>query len=590
MKEIKALKRLLLELNYIIDKKAKRESIFLLLLFIVSAGLELISVSVFIPFLYVIMDIEAFKGNVYVASCIRFFHISSNIQLIFFICFCMVFLFLFKFLCMVFISYRQQKFSCGQKKDISVRMFKAYLYQPYTYYMKVNTADVIRGVTGDVESVYNALDSFLRIVSNIIAIIILSIYLFITDKVMALGVIIISAFCFGIILFLIKDKIKDSGYLQRIYSTEVYKNASQAIGGMKEVILFNQRETFLSRYHSVYEERRKIDIQYNVISAIPKTLLEAFVMSGLAIVVAIRYLQGGDMIVFITKLAVFAVAAVKLLPYISQIATYVSAMIYAQKGVAAVYENIKSVEKTVLLLENSNAQVHSFCSQIQIKNLFWKYAGQDRLILNNINFTIPKGAAVAIIGASGAGKTTLGNLILGLIKPEIGNVLVDGISIYDIPATWSKMIGYVPQDAYLLDDTIRNNILFGREDITEEEIWNSLKKAQLDDFVQSLPKQLDTVVGERGIKFSGGQRQRLSIARAISHNPDIMLLDEATSALDHDTEKAMMDAINALQGEKTLIIIAHRLSTIEQCDYIYEIKDGILALVDKETIFPPKSR
>ena len=208
-------------------------------------------------------------------------------------------------------------------------------------------------------------------------------------------------------------------------------------------------------------------------------------------------------------------------------------------------------------------------------------------MLKELSFDIKKGESVALIGESGAGKSTLADVLLGLLRPEEGSVKVDGRDIYSILPKWSRMIGYVPQMVFLIDDTIRNNIAFGiREDeIDDEMVWRALEQAQLRKTVESMEQGLDTIVGERGIKLSGGQRQRIAIARALYYNPDILILDEATSALDSDTEKAVMEAIEALQGNKTLVIIAHRLSTIRKCDKIYEVKNGVVELKDKQQLF-----
>ena len=187
---------------------------------------------------------------------------------------------------------------------------------------------------------------------------------------------------------------------------------------------------------------------------------------------------------------------------------------------------------------------------------------------------IKKGDSVAIIGESGSGKTTLADILLGLYKPEEGEVLVDGQEIYLNLKQWAQIISFVPQNVYLLDDTIRENIVFGQSKADDNRIWDALEQAQLKDFVRNLPEGLDTVVGEAGIRFSGGQRQRIAIARALYSQPDILLLDEATAALDNDTEAAVMEAIDSLKGKKTLIIIAHRLSTIKNCNKVYEVKNG----------------
>ena len=195
-------------------------------------------------------------------------------------------------------------------------------------------------------------------------------------------------------------------------------------------------------------------------------------------------------------------------------------------------------------------------------------------MISGVSLRVEKGQSVAFIGPSGSGKTTMSDIILSLLKPQKGAILMDGIDIEDLGEEWSKIIGYVPQSVYIVDDTIKHNIAFGEDSIDEEQVWRALEIAQLDDFVKSLPEGINTVVGERGVRFSGGQRQRLAIARALYRNPEILILDEATAALDNETEKEVMKAIEALQGYKTMIIVAHRLTTIRNCDKIYEIKNG----------------
>ena len=221
-----------------------------------------------------------------------------------------------------------------------------------------------------------------------------------------------------------------------------------------------------------------------------------------------------------------------------------------------------------------------------MRNIFWKYPNSEVLVLNNLNLTICKGDAVGLIGSSGSGKTTLSDMLLGLFRPLSGGIFVDGVNIFTIPKEWAQVVGYVPQSVYLTDDTIRNNIAFGEDekDIDDERIWKSLEEAQFKEFVQKLPDGLDTLVGERGIRFSGGQKQRIAIARALYYNPSIVVLDEATSALDNETEKAVMESIDALQKQKTLIIVAHRLTTLKNCNKVFEIKDGKAFEVDVEQL------
>ena len=215
----------------------------------------------------------------------------------------------------------------------------------------------------------------------------------------------------------------------------------------------------------------------------------------------------------------------------------------------------------------------------------FSYESRDLTVLSNLNMTIKKGTSVAFIGSSGAGKTTLADIILGLLTPQSGYVHMDGKDVYAMPEQWAQIIGYVPQNVFLIDDTVRNNVAFGLQDVDDQLIWEALEGAQLKEFIEALPYGLDTIVGERGVKFSGGQRQRIAIARALYNNPRILVLDEATSALDNDTENAVMEAVEALQGKMTLIIVAHRLTTIRNCDKIYEIKKGKAILRDKAEVF-----
>lgn len=215
-----------------------------------------------------------------------------------------------------------------------------------------------------------------------------------------------------------------------------------------------------------------------------------------------------------------------------------------------------------------------FKQDITIQSLSFRYPGKEKYVFRNVFMKIYRGESVAIVGPSGAGKTTFVDLILGLLNPEQGVILVDGIDILENKKAWANLVGYIPQTIYLSDDTVRNNIAFGYKEIDDKKVWKALKQAQLDKFIQGLDKGLDTIVGERGVQLSGGQRQRIGIARALYHDPDILILDEATSALDTNTELAVMEAIEKFKGEKTMIIIAHRLSTIQNCDRVYEVRDS----------------
>jgi len=274
------------------------------------------------------------------------------------------------------------------------------------------------------------------------------------------------------------------------------------------------------------------------------------------------------------------------LPSVGKITNALNTLLFSKAMQHNVYLNIKEAEqydKTYMEcnIENDKLLIAKYNTYenepflVELKNIIWKYEGQNKDVLHDLSLSIPKGESVGFIGPSGAGKTTTADILLGLLKPQQGVVTINGNNIFEMPYLWAHIVGYVPQNVFLMDDTVRANVAFGIKDVKDDDIWEALDRAQLKPFVESLPKGLDTVVGERGIKFSGGQRQRIAIARALYNRPLILVMDEATASLDNETENAVMESIEALHGHITMVIVAHRLSTIKNCDRVYEIKDGI---------------
>ena len=317
-------------------------------------------------------------------------------------------------------------------------------------------------------------------------------------------------------------------------------------------------------------------VRVEVGASLPTYIIETICIIGLLVTVAFQMDAVANLDKLITQLSTIAIGAFRILPALGVISSGVNTiMMYtAQLGTAhSTLERVKALEKEQKEKVASIEVNHKFVRDIQIKELSYQYPNSEEKVLNAVNFTIKKGQSVALIGPSGAGKTTMADLLLGLLKPSEGNIFMDDMDIEQLGGDWNRIIGYVPQTMYLIDDTIRRNIAFGEETEDDTKIWEALRIAQMEEFVKKLPQGLDTRVGELGVRFSGGQRQRLSIARALYRNPDILVLDEATAALDNETESEVMNAIEKLQGYKTLIIVAHRLSTVRNCDVIYEVKD-----------------
>ena len=314
----------------------------------------------------------------------------------------------------------------------------------------------------------------------------------------------------------------------------------------------------------------------------PRLMIETvFIVSMLAFM-AVYLSGGGDITAFATNIAAFAVAAVRVLPSVNRINTYITEIAYTQPSLDFVYENLQEGMKTDEMLAKRRAQSQSeklkLEDKIELDHISFHYPDSDKAIFKDAHMIVPKGKSVGIIGASGAGKSTIVDVLLGLLHAQEGQITCDGVDIFKNYESWLAQVGYIPQSIYLIDESIRDNIAFGidADKIDDTRIWEVLKEAQLKEFVEELPEGLDTTIGDRGVRLSGGQRQRIGIARALYNDPEILVFDEATSALDNDTESAVMEAVNSFHGRKTMIIIAHRLNTIEKCDIVYKVENARL--------------
>ncbi len=319
----------------------------------------------------------------------------------------------------------------------------------------------------------------------------------------------------------------------------------------------------------------------SVLGNIPRLLIEMVSVCSMLALIAIMIYKGREIETLITSLGAFAMAAVKLLPSANRVVGALNAIAYQEPALDKMLENLQILESedgrsTIEEAAEKKTSPLTLEREISLQNISYSYPNSEQHVLKQAQMSVPVGKSVGIVGTSGAGKTTAVDIMLGLLNPQEGWVLADGVDVMSNYTEWLSHIGYIPQTIFMLDDTIRANVAFGmkREDQTDEQVWYALEEAQLAEFVRSLPEGLDTQIGERGVRLSGGQRQRIGIARALYTNPELLIFDEATSALDNETEAAIMESINSLHGRKTMVIIAHRLQTIEGCDIVYRVKDG----------------
>ena len=590
MKNIQAIKNIVYQLNYVLSKKQKKRAILLLVCMVTSSSLELLGVSAIYPFLELLLQTDNLQEKWYVNAI---YAIKSDVELreiLLIIGGMIILVYVFKNLFMIFSAYVQNAYAAKFQRETSTKMLDAYLKRSYQFFLNTNSGVIIRGITSDIQGVYQILLAFFTMMTELLNVAVLGVFLFFTDWLTALAAMLLAAFCFASIIMGFKKMLKKAG--QDMRSANALKNqyGYQAIHGIKEITVLDRRENFVSQFDKAASLEEKSATIYGFTGGCPDRILEGVCIAGFMGIVCFRIASGTDLESFVPVLGTFAVGAFRILPSISKVSNRLNTIIFFKQTLQNTYDNLKAVETYEddlnIDIKDTNENDVRFVNELQIKTISWKYRNANHNILENASLAIRKGESVAFIGSSGAGKTTLADIIMGLLKPQEGVVEMDGIDIYTIPHQWAKIIGYVPQSVFLIDDTVRRNVAFGMENdvISDEKVWDALEEAQLKTFVAGLPNGLDTIVGERGVKFSGGQRQRIAIARALYENPDILVLDEATSALDNETETAVMESIDALQGSKTLIIVAHRLSTIKNCDRIYEIVDGAAIERSKEDV------
>lgn len=590
LKNFQAIKNIICQLNYVLNKKQKKRAILLLVCMILSSSLELLGISAIYPFLDLLLQTDNLQGKWYINAI---YAIKSDIrmrEILLIIGGMIILVYVFKNLFMIFSAYVQNAYAAKFQRETSTKMLDAYLRRPYQFFLNTNSGVIIRGITTDIQGVYQILLAFFTMMTESLNVVVLGVFLFFADWLTALAAMLLAAFCFVTIIMGFKRILKKAGQDMRSANALKSQYGYQAINGIKEITVLDRRDNFVNQFDKAALLEEKSATIYGFTGVCPDRILEGVCIAGFMGIVCFRIASGTDLESFVPVLGTFAVGAFRILPSISKVSSRLNTIIFFKQTLQNTYDNLKAVESyednmSIDTKDANEIDVH-FKNKLQIKTISWKYRNTNHNILENASLSIRKGESIAFIGSSGSGKTTLADIIMGLLKPQEGVVEMDGIDIYTIPHQWARIIGYVPQSVFLIDDTVRRNVAFGLENdiISDEKVWDALEQAQLKAFVEELPYGLDTIVGERGVKFSGGQRQRIAIARALYENPDILVLDEATSALDNETESAVMESIDALQGSKTLIIVAHRLTTIRNCDRIYEIVNGVVIERSKEDI------
>ena len=588
------MKDFLTKVLYILGDR-KKSLLTLILVFIATSMLEAFGIGLIGPFLSIASNPEIVRETDTLSQIFELSQFGSERNFVAFVGFIIIILFFVKAIAYFAGKFYTFQYSFDQKKILVSRLLKTYLKVPYTFHLNKNTATIIKTTVLETNQFCNlCLLPLLEIVSNLIVVTSLIVVLFITDSIL-LTLILAVLFPVVLLFFILSKSFRKWGQEMSEAQQGMIRTLNHSLGGLKETRVIGCEQYFeeeIDQYSASYAKAATFS---NSLQLLPRTVVEAVLITfliALTCIVLLSFERNFEN--FIANMGVFAVAAMRLIPSISLVMQSFAKLRKSGYAIDMLYFDLKEIEKSgyqkldakskgsydiadkLSIASFKKESTLPFENNLKIENVTYFYPNSDEAAVTDLSLKINKGESIAFVGKSGAGKTTVVDVILGLLTPQSGDILVDGTSIYQNIRAWQNLLGYIPQSIFLLDDTIEHNIAFGvpYNQIDQNRLWKAIQMAQLEELVKELPDGIATSVGERGVRLSGGQRQRIGIARALYHEREILVLDEATSALDNETEKLISDSINQLSGNKTLIIIAHRLSTVEKCNSVYLMEKG----------------
>ena len=571
--------KILKKINILMDKKQKRAMGKLLLLMVISAGLESGAVMMVMAVVQLILDpVTLEQGKVYQWIC-DLLHLQDTVQFSVLAILFLIALYIAKNSLQFVLQRSLYRFVYSNQFQTASNLMKNFVRRDYEYYLNAETSIIQRSITADVSNMYALIMAVLQIASEAIVAVFLVVALAIQDPIMTIVILVLLLVTLAVIKNIIKPIMNRTGKENQDYGASMFAWIAQTIQGIKEIKVAGREQYFIGEYCKVGEGYVKAMERFSLFNNTPKLLIETVSIAGLLGYIMVLIVAGADVSGMVSLFAAFGIAAMRLLPAASRINNQMTSMAFNEPFFFNVSDNLveeTNAENTDISYAVAAKEKLPVTKEVRLADITYHYPNSDKLIFNHASVSFPIGKSIGIVGTSGAGKTTIIDILLGLLKLQGGKVLADDVDIQTHYREWLANVGYIPQMIFLLDADIRKNVAFGipEEEIDDQRLWYALREAQLDEFVKTLPEGIATGIGERGIRLSGGQRQRIGIARALYNDPEVLILDEATSALDNDTEAAIMDSINRLHGKKTLVIIAHRLQTIEKCDMVFRVEDG----------------
>lgn len=538
---------------------------FLIFLSTIAALLETLSISLVLPYILALSDPEAIVENSVVQLLGRWLPLNQE-NVIYVLSAGLALVFLLKNLYLWGLDVAKRKFVMHESFSARKKVYRSYINRPYTYFLTLHSQDITNMICYYVTWAFSVLQNLFTFFSEILVLVLLMGLMIKVNAAVTLVVFAISGGFFLVTRKPLKSKLEALG--RQICEThdKMTKSVCQSINGIREIKLLQLEDKTLEEFDAYKEGSADAEVQQTALLSVQNRMTEVLAMLVILICVLLCIHTESADSMFAT-LALVAMVMLRLRPGLNQIFHCLNYFSTCTPSLVRLNEIIDSLDTPQ---ESAEEKPLSFQHTIQVQNLSYSYDGAHP-VLKDVNMTIPKGSIIGLKGMSGGGKTTFANILLGLLQPDAGSVLVDGTDIHEHHAAWFPLVSYIPQDTFLMDSTIRDNVVFFREQ-DDSRVWDALEKALLFDFVKALPGGLDTMVGEKGVRLSGGQRQRLGIARAVYQDAQVFIFDEPTASLDETLEKDIMDVVFSLEN-RTVILIAHHLHTLNRCDRIYEVGD-----------------
>lgn len=579
---------------YFLLGKDQKKLFGMMVLFIILSLLDAVGIALIGPYVSVILDPLTLQDNEVIQEALKLAGLSLNeygLQIAFSVA--IIFVFLFKSIAGIFILWVVATFSYRQQVRIRSTLMHYYQSMFYIDYIGRNSSEYLYSIQA-LASLFTGkvLMTGLKTISDIFIVIAIVIVLGMTDALLLSVLLVLLGLAVFVYDRTLRKKIQDYGEKSNTASTQMVKGINEGIEGMKELRILGKQKYF----HDVV---RNSAINYannlkmtDILSTVPRYLVEFVVIGFLALMVIIELVLTGNITKLIPILAMFAVAALRLVPSVHSISTGLVHLHFNRNTVSLLYQDMKKAKDLIDKNEKviSKDVTEQEFNEISLQSIKYKYASDLDPVLNGISISIKKGESIGLMGSSGSGKTTLIDVLLGLLEPQEGEILFNGKDIKDCLDDWQNKVAYLPQEIFIIDDTLKSNIALGVDpsEIDNNRLFETIRRTRLKKLIESLPEGIETPLGEHGIRLSGGQRQRIALARALYHNRNVLIMDEATSSLDNETEREIVDEIQMLKGKTTMLVIAHRYQTLEHCDPIYRLEEGkIVEVTNFEKLSSP---